>query len=139
MISYNKGDTFVNTKQIEQHIPILGGIHLVGGAFFIAIGLFMFLLLSGIGVAVAGEDPVAPRILIIVGTAVGTLLVVLGLPGIAAGYGLLKRRPWARGLAIVVGILNLFNVPIGTIIGVYTLLVLAQTDATDYFAPLKPA
>lgn len=129
----------MNTKQIEQHVPVLGGIHLVSGAFFVVIGLFVFLLLTGIGVAVAGEDPIAPRVLITVGTAVGALLVVLGLPGIAAGYGLLKRRPWARGLAIVVGILNLFNVPIGTIIGIYTLLVLTQTEATDYFAPLKPA
>ena len=129
----------MNTKQIEQHVPVLGGIHLVGGAFFVVIGLFVFFLLSGIGVAVAGEDPIAPRVLITVGTAVGALLFMLGLPGIVAGYGLLKRRPWARGLAIVVGILNLFNVPIGTVIGIYTLLVLTQTEAVDYFAPLKPA
>ena len=129
----------MNTKQIEQHVPVLGGIHLVGSAFFVVIGLFVFFLLSGIGVAVAGEDPIAPRVLITVGTAVGALLVLLGLPGIVAGYGLLKRRPWARGLAIVVGVLNLFNVPIGTVIGIYTLLVLTQTEAVDYFAPLKPA
>ena len=129
----------MNVKQIEQHVPILGGIHLVGGAFFVVMGVFVFILLTGIGAAVAIEDPIAPRVLITVGTAVGTLLVVLGLPGIAAGYGLLKRRPWARGLAIAVGILNLFNVPIGTIIGIYTLLVLMQTEAVDYFAPLKPA
>jgi hypothetical protein len=129
----------MNRKQIEQHVPILGWLHLVGGAFFVAIGLFMFTVLSGISIAVAREDPIAPRILILVGTAVCTLLVVLGLPGIVAGYGLLKRRPWARGLAIVVGVLSLFNVPIGTAIGIYTLLVLMPSEATDHFVPLKPA
>ena len=97
------------------------------------------MLLTGIGVAVAAEDPVAPRVLTLVGTAAGALMVVLGLPGIIAGYGLLKRRPWARGLAVAVAILNLFNVPIGTVIGIYTLLVLMQTGAEEYFTPLKPA
>jgi hypothetical protein len=119
-----QGDIVMNIKQIEQHVPILGWLHLVGGAFFVVIGLFVFTVLTGLGIAVAPEDPVAPRILILIGTAVCTLLVVLGLPGIVAGYGLLKRRPWARGLAFVVGVLCLFYVPIGTAIGIYTLLVL---------------
>ena len=129
----------MNVKQLEQHIPILGAIHLIGGALFVVIGGFVFFLLTGIGAAVAIEDPIAPRVLVLVGTAVGIFMAVLGLPGIAAGYGLLKRRSWARGLAVAVGILNLFNVPIGTVIGVYTLVVLMQTQATDYFATLKPA
>lgn len=129
----------MNMKQIEQHIPILGGIHLVLGAFSMLIGIFLFMLLSGIGVAIATEDPIAPRILVTVGTAVGTLLVVLSLPGIIAGYGLLKRRAWARPLAIIVGALSLFNVPIGTLVGFYTLLVLLPTEAADYFTSYKPA
>lgn len=103
------------------------------------IGIFLFMLLSGIGVAIATEDPIAPRILVTVGTAVGTLLVVLSLPGIIAGYGLLKRRAWARPLAIIVGALSLFNVPIGTLVGFYTLLVLLPTEAADYFTSYKPA
>lgn len=123
----------MNAKQIEQHIPILGILHLVGGAFFLVIGAFVFLLLTGIGAAVAIEDPMAPRVLTIVGFSVGTLLVIFGLPGIAAGYGLLKRHSWSRGLAIAVGILNLFNVPIGTVIGIYTLVVLMQGEAAAYF------
>lgn len=127
----------MNEKQVEQHVPILGMLHLVGGALFAVIGVFVFLFFSGIGAAV--QDPEAFRILTVVGFTVGVLLVVLGLPGMAAGYGLLKRRPWARGLAIAVGILNLINIPIGTVIGVYTLIVLMQTGAEGYFVTLKQA
>lgn len=129
----------MNRKQIEQHIPVLGMLHLVGGAFSVLMGAFVFLLLTGIGNIVAIEDPMAPRILTLVGLSVGTLLVILGLPGMAAGYGLLKRRSWARGLAVAVGVLNLVNVPLGTLIGIYTLVVLMQDEATEYFAVLKPA
>ena len=69
------------------------------------------------------------RILGIIGFSVGALLVVLGGPGLAAGYGLLHRKPWARMLALVLGILNLVNIPIGTVMGVYTLWVLLDDRA----------
>jgi hypothetical protein len=129
----------MNAKQIEQHVPILGALHLVGGIVFVLVGAFVFLMLTGLGLYVGIEDPIAPRILTLVGLSVGVLLVVLGLPGIAAGYGLLRRRSWARGLAVAIGVLNLFNFPVGTIIGIYTLIVLLQVEAVDYFGTLKPA
>lgn len=129
----------MDKKQIEQHVPILGALHLLGGALFVVLGVFIFVFLTGIGAAVAGEDPTALRILTFTGLTVGILLVVLGLPGMAAGYGLLKRRAWARGLAIAVGVLNLVNFPIGTLIGLYTLVVLLQTDAEEVFVALKQA
>jgi len=69
---------------------------------------------------------------------VGLLMAALGLPGLLAGYGLLTRKPWARVLAIVVGILSLLNFPIGTAIGIYTLWVLTQPVATDT-SPSTPA
>ena len=73
------------------------------------------------------------RILGIIGLSVGAFLVVMGVPGLAAGYGLLKRRPWARMLTLVLGILNLVNIPVGTAMGVYTLWVLLDDRAADYF------
>jgi hypothetical protein len=44
--------------------------------------------------------------------------------GIIAGWGLLERKPWARTLAILLGVISLLNVPFGTALGVYTLWVL---------------
>jgi hypothetical protein len=116
---------------MEQHVNILGWLYVIGHALFLAIGAFVFMLLTGIG-AVA-RDPQATVVLGVVGTAVALLMVVLAVPGLVAGYGLLKRRSWARVLAIVVGFLGLVNFPLGTAIGVYTFWVLMQTSATDYF------
>ena len=61
------------------------------------------------------------------------------MPGLLAGYGLLKRASWGRVLAIVVGVLGLFNFPVGTVIGIYSLWVLLQNAATDYFTPAESA
>ena len=62
------------------------------------------------------------------------MVVVLSLPGIIAGIGLLKLQPWARILAIVISALDLLNVPIGTALGVYGLWVLLQAETERLFA-----
>jgi len=127
----------MNQRDMDQHVPILGWLYVVGHAIFLVIGAFVFLLLVGLA-PVTGETE-AIWILTLVGTTVGLLMAALGLPGVIAGYGLLKRKPWARILAIVVGILNLINFPVGTAIGLYTLWVLTQPAATEYFAAPAPA
>ena len=127
----------MSERQLDQHVTLLGWLHIIGHAVFLVIGVFVFILLAGIGAA--SGDFQAARILVIVATAVGLLLVLLALPGLAAGFGLLRRRSWGRILAIVVGLLNLPNFPLGTALGVYTLWVLLQPEAADYFAGSKSA
>ena len=127
----------MNQRDMDQHVPILGWLYVVCHAIFLAIGAFVFLLLIGLA-PVTGEAE-AMWVLTLVGTTVGLLMAALGLPGLVAGYGLLTRKPWARILAIVVGILNLVNFPVGTAIGLYTLWVLTQSAATEYFAAPAPA
>jgi len=123
----------LDQRQLQLHVPVLGWLLIVGNAIFLLMGMFVLVLLTGIGFA-SGERE-AMTVLTIVGMAVGLLLVVLGIPGLVAGAGLLARKSWARILAIVVAILGLANVPIGTLIGLYALWVLMQDAATEYFAP----
>lgn len=122
-------------QQLDQHVTVLGWLHIIGNLFFLVIGGFIFMLLGGIG-AVSG-DAQAVAVLSIVGLSVAGLLAILGLPGIVAGFGLLAHKSWARYLAIVLGILNLLNFPIGTVIGAYTVWVLMQEKAAEYFAQLS--
>jgi hypothetical protein len=126
----------LTTRDVGQHVQILGWLYIISHAIFLIIGAFIFMLLTGVGAFT--NDPQAVAILSIVGTFVGLFLAALSLPGLAAGIGLLTRKPWARILAIVVGILNLANMPLGTLIGLYTMWVLLQEAATDYFAPAIP-
>ena len=122
----------LHQQQLEQHVTILGWLHIVGNLFFVLLGLFLYFFLNTIG-AVSG-DPQAAVILSVVSTFVGGLLTILGLPGIVAGFGLLAHKAWARYLAIVLGVLNLLNAPVGTVIGLYTLWVLMQEEAAAFFA-----
>jgi len=121
----------LSSDQMQQHATILGWLHIFVNALMFLMGFFVFALLWGIGVT--SGDAEAARILGIIGTSVGAFLVLLGIPGVVAGYGLLRGKAWGRILALVVGFLGLVNFPLGTAIGIYTLWALLQDSASDYF------
>ena len=121
----------MSEKQLGQHVTLLGWLHIISGALFLLIGVFVFVLLTGIG-AVSGDGE-AMGVLILIGTVTAFIMIVLALPGLAAGIGLLKGKSWGRMLAIIVGLFHLFNFPLGTALGAYTLWVLLQGSAAAYF------
>jgi hypothetical protein len=123
--------SMVKDSDIHQHVTVLGWVYIIGNALLLMIAGFVFVVPTSVGLA--APDPVTRSILPVVGPAVGLLLAALALPGLVAGYGLVTRKPWARLLAIVVGILGLLNFPIGTVIGLYALWVLFPSRAADYF------
>lgn len=51
-----------------------------------------------------------------------------------AAWGIEERKNWARWLGIAVGILELFNFPIGTIVGIAVLVYLARASKGGLFA-----
>ena len=124
--------SIVHENDVQQHVSIVGWLLIIGNVLVLAIGAFVFTLLTGLGLTV--NDPQARAILPLVGSTVGLLLVFLSVPGFLAGYGVLTRKAWGRILAMVVSVLGLLNFPIGTAIGLYTLWVLLQTSTANYFA-----
>ncbi len=48
--------------------------------------------------------------------------------------GLLKRQSWARILVLVLGILNLLNVPFGTALGIYSIWTLTNKETEKLFS-----
>jgi hypothetical protein len=117
---------------MEQHFKIVAILQIVMACIGILIGLGIFAIVFGAG-AVSG-DRQAMLITGTVGAIIAGFLLVLSLPGIIAGIGLLKRREWARILTIILSVLHLLNIPIGTIIGGFSMWALLQPQAKDYFA-----
>lgn len=119
-------------RQMQQHVLILGWLHIALNLLTLLVAGFLFVFLAGIGPVVG--DAEATRILGLVAVVVSIFLVMLALPGILAGIGLLKGKRWGRILTIIVGILSLINFPIGTAVGVYTLWVLLKDEVVDFLA-----
>jgi len=122
---------------MEAHIKVLGILHVVFGVLFLLVGLGCLMFFGGlagvVGMVETRDAAVAVPVLGLIGTFLFLLFVVLSLPGIIAGYGLLNYRPWARVFAIILSALELLNVPIGTALGVYGLWVLLQPATEQLF------
>lgn len=126
----------ITEQDLHMHVQILGWLRIAGAALTAVIGVFILIFLAGIGMfATWDSGSVAPIwTLTVVALFVGGLMVMLALPGLLAGIGLLRRKEWGRILAIIVGVFDLLNFPIGTLIAVYSFFVLFQNSATSYFA-----
>jgi hypothetical protein len=122
---------------MDTHLKVLGVLQIAMGCLSLCAAIvILFVLLGGVGALGFSGDPDAQAALPLVGfvgTSIVTLLVVLSLPGIVTGIGLLRRRPWARIIGIVLSVLSLMAIPFGTIVGVYGLWVLFSKDTERLF------
>ena len=116
---------------METHIKVVAWLYIILGLLGILGALLLFAAVFGGGL-ISG-DRTAITVTGIVGAVLSGFLVLLSAPGILAGLGLLQYRPWARILALVLGVLNLPGFPTGTILGVYTLYALLDDRSTVLF------
>lgn len=123
---------------MTTHVKVLGVLYIAVSALTLLTALFLILVLGGAAGIVGftadpGEAAVAIPVLGLAGTLIGAVLILIGLPGLVTGWGLLTYQPWARILGLVLSGLNLFNVPLGTALGIYGLWVLFHKDAERLF------
>jgi hypothetical protein len=117
--------------RIAGHVRLLGIFWLALSAFRLIPGLF---LVSFFRNGVMGFlPPDVPFFVHGLLRGVGMVFLATGVIGIMAGWGLLERQPWARMLAIVLGCLNLMDMPFGTALGIYTLWVLLPAKSEEEY------
>lgn len=118
-------------NQMDKHVTLLATFYVALSAVGLLAAAIVFTAVVGGGFLSGDEEAIF--ITSTVGTAVSSLVAVLSLPGLLAAYGLFKRRNWGRYLALVLGAMNVLNVPFGTALAVYTFWVLTQDDAISLF------
>lgn len=112
---------------MDKHIGIVGGLFVAMGAIKLLAALIVMIVVMGGGLL--SHDVETLAITTTVATSVSFVLLLLALPSLIGGIGLLKRRPWARIVILVLGILNLPGIPFGTALGAYTLWVLLKPES----------
>ena len=80
-------------------------------------------------------SPLTHRVL----TGIGLFFLIGGILGIVIGGGLLRRRPWARMLAMVIGVIGLVEIPIGTAVGIYSLWLLLPAESERQYVAISKA
>ncbi|HEY7474099.1 MAG TPA: hypothetical protein VH679_03745 [Vicinamibacterales bacterium] len=117
---------------MATHLKVIAALFIAAGSILVCMALLMSLLFAVLGgvVGASGEEGtgLAVAVLGLSGAALAIMLLVLGVPYIICGWGLWRRRSWARVMGIVLAVIALTKIPLGTAIGIYALVILFQKD-----------
>jgi hypothetical protein len=130
-------------NRVQEHLRLVGilwmaysALNVVGGLVLVAVAHTIF---GGLMRFPNGPPPELTHWLRPFLTFIGGLILVKAAAGFIAGWGLLQREPWARVLTLVVGFISLFNIPLGTALGIYTLWVLLPAQSDDEYEAMAKA
>jgi len=120
-------------SRVGPHLKPLGifwvvfsSFRLIGAVATLVVGMLVIPFLTS-------EFPIAESILRTVISLVGGGLLLSAMAGLAAGIGLLGKRPWARLLAVIMAFLFMLEIPYGTLLGIYTLWVLLSAEREEEY------
>ena len=120
-------------SRVREHIRLLGILWLAFSAFNAVAAVVLFILANTLflHLPMTGEYSgwLHPFFRLI-----AWVVMVKAAAGLAVGWGLLQREPWARILCLIMGFLALLNVPFGTALGIYTLWVLLPAQADEEYS-----
>jgi len=104
---------------MRKHVKVLGWLQIILGVLDLFLGLMAFGFLSGIGLL--SGDIQAFGVLSLIGGFAGAFMLLMALPNLMCGIGLLRNwGGWVIILAVILGIFNLAKFPWGTAIALYT-------------------
>lgn len=123
---------------MQTHVKVLAVLFIVFSALGVLFAIGVLAIFGGtmgmVGAAAQDEGAaIALPILGLTGSLFAIFLLVLSIPGLVAGFGLLAFKSWARILGIVLSAINLIHIPFGTILGVYGLWVLLNKETERLF------
>lgn len=120
---------------MHKHVTAVGVLQ-IGLGVLDLMGACLLLTLFGGAATLTTQlqlEAFIPTIIAIVGGGIIFLALICAIPQIVGGIGLLMYKNWARYLLLVVAVLELFNIPIGTAVGAYTIWALVQDETVALF------
>ena len=133
-------------SRVRDHVRLVGILWMAYSALHVLAGVGLLILaqviLGGVHGVIHIPNGPPPEVTIWLRPLVslfGWLVLVKAAAGFFACWGLLRREEWARVVALVVGFIALLNVPIGTVLGIYTLWVLLPTQSDNEYKAIAQA
>ncbi|MBL7973122.1 MAG: hypothetical protein JNL03_16505 [Prolixibacteraceae bacterium] len=117
---------------MEKHINIVAALQIGLSIFNLLIALLIFTVLKLVGGFV--DDANGATVLSIIADVLAIVFIIVSIPGILAGLGLYKRKEWARVLTLILSVIEIFNFPFGTAIGIYSIWALIQPETVAAFS-----
>lgn len=114
---------------MRAHLDLLGRLYLVWGGLGLLGGLSLMILAAGAALAPSG----GLRLGAVIVAAAALLPLAGGALSVWTGRALARREPRGRLGALALGLPNMFLLPFGTALGIYSYWVLLNNHARDAF------
>lgn len=117
----------------REHVTLIGVLHLVFSGMGVVLSLLVLFAVA-LGLAEGGINEFG-TIALVTGA---SFLVLLQIPGILVGIGLLARKEWARKGGLFLGACYLILIPVGTVFGIYAIYILERPYVRELFQHHTP-
>ena len=128
---------------MATHVKVIAAIFVFIGVVWAVITVLGPAILATLaGVVSTSGDPdaaVGATILGFAGVAVTLFAGTLTAAFLITAWGLVKLKPWARIVGIIMAAICLTSFPVGTAFGIYALIILFKKDTEALFAPSPAA
>ncbi len=114
-----------------EHRRILGIATVVYHSFNLLVLFVLLPLFAGVSIFSLPDAPELSGLVLVILSVVIFAVLLLALPGIIGGIGLIKGKSWGRILTMIANVITLFNFPIGTALAAYTFWVLVMKNDRD--------
>ena len=125
---------------MSAHIKVIGWLHIVMGALGLIGGLVVATVIGGVAAFSATPwlhsietDAVPGPLFVVIALGVLFLAVILSVPSLIVGIGLVLLKPWSRIPAVILSGFHLLNFPLGTALGAYGLWALLSPEGEAVF------
>jgi hypothetical protein len=135
---------------MEKHITLVGILNIVYsalsliGAFalFAIAGCFRYIMDWVLRMNHEAMQEVPAEIInivpIILGF-IGAMILIASIVGIIGSIGVIKKKEWGRITLLVISFFHLISIPLGTILGVYSIWALLNDETIQQFNPAADA
>ena len=117
---------------MNAQVRLLGWLFILYHGISLAVLMFVAFVVGFAGLF-AG-DMEATAVITVIACGLVAFGFIAALPGIIAGWGLLNYRPWARILAIIVSVLDIWSIPFGTALAIFALYTLVSGKSDQVFS-----
>ena len=109
----------------RTHQKILGAVLVAYGALNFTGGIALLASINVVNIFVDEIEVI--ELVTFVSGFIGGALLLTAIPAIIAGVGCIQEKEWSKILSLIMGVIYLLFFPVGTLIGIYSIWLNAQT------------
>jgi hypothetical protein len=121
-------------SRMDKHVTVVGVLQIAFGILGLIGTIIVIIAFNFVDYFVEGDE-VATLVLWGIKLILSVFLAFFSIIKIIGGIGILKYKSWARYVVIVLAVFSCFNVPFGTLVGVYSLWALLRDETIALFVP----